>query len=72
MFVQGPQIIRQRSDNSDDVSDEEGPEDALQVDPPRRSWLDIFALSMTRRIVFKMKNTIEKCCGFEGFAKLFQ
>jgi len=31
MFVQAPQIIKQRSDNSEDDSDEEGPEDVLQV-----------------------------------------
>ncbi|TGZ53817.1 Dynein heavy chain 5, axonemal, partial [Temnothorax longispinosus] len=30
MFVQGPQIIKDRSNNSEDDSDEEGPEDALQ------------------------------------------
>lgn len=32
MFVQGPQIHKQKSDNSEDGSDEEGPEDILQVD----------------------------------------
>jgi len=31
MFVQGPQIIKQKSGNSEDESDEEGPEDILQV-----------------------------------------
>ncbi|KAG5322537.1 DYH5 protein, partial [Pseudoatta argentina] len=30
MFVQAPQIIKQKSDNSEDGSDEEGPEDVLQ------------------------------------------
>lgn len=33
MFVQGPQIIKERSGNSEDDSDEEGPEDILQVHP---------------------------------------
>lgn len=31
MFVQGPQIIKQGSGNSEDDSVEEGPEDILQV-----------------------------------------
>ncbi|KMQ87596.1 protein sda1-like protein [Lasius niger] len=43
MFVQGPQIIKQRSGNSEDDSDEEGPEDVLQVNPSQWSWLDIAA-----------------------------
>lgn len=39
MFVQGPQIIKQNSDNSEDGSDDEGPEDILQVNfSKKRAW----------------------------------
>lgn len=31
MFVHGPKIVHQRSDNSEDVSDEEETGDVLQV-----------------------------------------
>lgn len=43
MFVQGPQIIKQRSGNSEDDSDEEGPEDVLQVNSLQWNWLDFAA-----------------------------
>lgn len=42
MFVYGPQVIKQRSDNSEDGSDEEGPEDVLQVNP---LWQNLFDIS---------------------------
>ena len=32
MFVQGPRMVHEKSDNSEDVSDEEGSGDVLQVD----------------------------------------
>jgi len=41
MFVQGPQIIKQKSDNSEDGSDEEGPEDVLQVNFLQQNFFDI-------------------------------
>lgn len=41
MFVQGPQIIKQNSDNSEDGSDDEGPEDILQVNFSQQNELDI-------------------------------
>ena len=31
MFVQGPQMVHEKSENSDEVSDEEGSGDILQV-----------------------------------------
>lgn len=46
MFVQAPQIIKQRSDNSEDDSDEEGPEDVLQVNFPQQEKLAFCKISL--------------------------
>lgn len=54
MFVQGPQIIRQRSD-SEDGSDEEGPEDVLQVNSRQESWLDIFTYLPQKNVVVNFR-----------------